>query len=303
MNAHIIDSARFERLSKIGFGGMGVVWKAYDRETGSVVALKELHPHLVRNKDACRFLREIENLEAIHHPHVVRVIGQLSLESSMSYVMEYCPGGNLESWNSSARTTEEAWNCFLGICSGVAALHSHARRIIHRDLKPTNVLVGADGKFKISDLGLSVSLDGAQDRVTTSNWVSRGFSPPEQFEDMSAVIESGDVYSLGALLYWLLTKRDCASEPSFDDDHIGDRIRPLLACTLRRDPRIRPANAMAILKIAKWCTASDSETRALVALESCGKCGGVALVKREHPGQATWNCLSCGSSGSVLVPV
>jgi serine/threonine protein kinase len=128
------------------------------------------------------------------------------------------------------------------IRSGLEYLHTRTPPIVHRDLKPSNMLIGADGKLKISDLGLSRSLETARVTGTSSNWVSPGFSPPEQWEDFAGVDERGDLFSLGATFYYLLTKQIYKSTATFEEIEsyaVQAILRRLLA--VQRNDRTRSA--------------------------------------------------------------
>jgi serine/threonine protein kinase len=134
--------------------------------------------------------------------------------------MEYCPGGSLDHPTSAALDESQLLARFWEALAGLEYLHSRSPAILHRDLKPGNMLVGADDRLKISDFGLSRSLD--TERVTTSgsNWVSPGFSPPEQWENFGDVDERGDLFSLGATFFYLLTRRLYSPHESFDGIHV-----------------------------------------------------------------------------------
>lgn len=197
---------RLQKIKKLGEGGMGQVWLVYDPTTGAQFAAKQLHPHLVRPKDIARFQREIENLKALRHPNIVRFVEASDDPANPGYMMEYCPAGSLDSVvHETSADSVRATALFLQIIAGLKCAHDAPGTILHRDIKPGNVLIGADGNAKLSDFGLSVVLDGEQRRVTTSNWVSPGFSPPEQYVDFVSVDQRADVYASGAVFYYLLT--------------------------------------------------------------------------------------------------
>lgn len=272
---------------------MGEVWKAYDQQTGSLVALKVLHEHLTRGTDLIRFQREIRHLSIVPHENIIRIVDIAPEGAQPAYVMEYCPAGDLTTWSKQVTDPEARRIGFLQICRGVAALHRSSNRIVHRDLKPPNVLWGADGNLKVSDLGLSVSLEGDETRPTRSNWVSRGFSPPEQFRSMLEVTETGDVYSLGAILYYLYTGRDCSSTVVFEHDSIPEHVRPLLKIMLAENPKARFRNAASLTTILGQML----EKQNVYQLYNCPRCGGYGVDWIEI-GQFAYECYDCGLRGS-----
>lgn len=197
---------RVQLIKKLGEGGMGEVWLVYDPFRAAQFAAKKLHPHLLRDKDLKRFNREINNLLSLQHQNIVRIIDVSKDTNSPGYMMEYCPSGSIknvlsETIKDSSRAVEIYWQ----IAQGLKFAHNSSGRIVHRDIKPENVLLGADGNAKLSDFGLSVAIHGTDERVTTSNWHSPFFSPPEQYRNFADVDQRGDIYSLGATLYYLLT--------------------------------------------------------------------------------------------------
>jgi len=291
-----MTNSRFTLLNQIGVGGMGVIWRAYDTHTGAIVAVKKLHSHLARQKDRVRFVREIEILQSIRHPNVIRITAVLDSADGLGYAMEYCPDGNLDTWLSQSPATRNILKCFRELVEGVAALHGHELKIAHRDLKPTNVLLGADGRFKISDLGLSLALSGKHQRVTTSNWVSEGFSPPEQHRDMASVDRSGDVYSLGAILHYMLTGRDCSTRPQLPSKDIPNAISPVLRWCLMEDSAKRPQTAADVRDILRWALNQTRYRKKHVSLETCQKCGGPSFEVDKGDG-VQWRCMSCGDCG------
>ena len=193
-----------ELLRKLGEGGMGEVWLVYHSDLGAQFAVKKLKPELMREKDFKRFQREIKYLQQLRHPNIVRIVDVSDDPAKPGYAMELCPEGSLDSNADVIRTdTDRCLRVFWEVASGLEYLHSQQPAIIHRDVKPANVLIGADGKAKVSDFGLSRSV--ATERVTSSVWVTPGFSPPEQYDNFAETDERGDLFALGATLYFLLT--------------------------------------------------------------------------------------------------
>ena len=192
-------------IRKLGQGGMGEVWLAYHDEIGAQFAVKSINSNMVRDKDASRFEREVALLRGLRHKNIVRIVDYASDVDRPGYAMELCTGGTLEEVAGAKPTIKEWLNYFWQAADGLEYLHSQEPPIVHRDLKPANLLIGADGKLKLGDFGLSKSLNDSCLTSTNSNWGTPGFSPPEQWAHFSAIDARADMYSLGATFYYLLS--------------------------------------------------------------------------------------------------
>ncbi|WP_224360994.1 serine/threonine-protein kinase [Hyalangium versicolor] len=155
-----VVAGRYTLLAEIGRGGMSVVWAAYDARLDRRVALKVLHPHL-RTEVAegasleTRLIREAQAMARLSHPNVVAVYDAGQLEDGVLYLaMEYVEGGTLGAWCTAARRSwREVLAAYLAAARGLAA--AHAAGLVHRDFKPENVLVGKDGRVRVTDFGLA----------------------------------------------------------------------------------------------------------------------------------------------------
>ena len=152
---------RYVVLKKVGAGGMGVVYAAYDPELDRKVALKLLQPDelLDRGEDTLsqrnrRLLREAQAMARLHHPHVVTVHDVGTFEDRVFLAMEFVAGGTLREWSGvRQRSWRETLTIFRRAGEGLAA--AHAAGLVHRDFKPDNVLLGDDGRVVVTDLGLA----------------------------------------------------------------------------------------------------------------------------------------------------
>lgn len=198
---------RIERL--IGAGGMGAVYLASraDREYDKRVAVKVIQaiggPDVER-----RFRRERQILASLEHPGIARLIDGGTLENGLPYlVMEYVEGQRIDEFcESRKRSTEQRLRLFLKVCDAVQ--YAHRNLVVHRDLKPGNILVTDAGEPRLLDFGIAKILhDGASEEESTrplERMLTPSAASPEQVAGR-AVTTASDVYSLGVLLYRLLT--------------------------------------------------------------------------------------------------
>jgi len=199
------DLDRYRLLEHIGSGGMGVVYKAVraDDEFSKLVAVK-----IVLLPDPAMILRlrkERQILAGLEHPNIARLLdGGTSKDGSPFLVMEYVDGIPI---NRYAQEGKLSTNDILALLDKVCAAVSYAHRnlIVHRDLKPANILVTADGEPKLLDFGIAKVVDGTGERTRTGLIaMTPEYASPEQIGG-GLITTATDVYSLGVLLYELLT--------------------------------------------------------------------------------------------------
>jgi serine/threonine protein kinase len=200
-------------ISQIGEGGMGSVWLA-ERSDGRFerqVAVKFLHGALVGRGNEERFKREGSILGRLSHPHIAELKDAGVSSSGIPYlVLEYVQGDHIDRYCDQHKLDVAArTRLLLDVADAVAHAHSHL--IVHRDLKPSNVLVSKDGQVKLLDFGIAKLLEGqGQDGGATLLTIQAGramtpeYAAPEQITG-AAVTTGTDVYSLGVLMYVLLT--------------------------------------------------------------------------------------------------
>jgi tetratricopeptide (TPR) repeat protein len=192
-------------ITPIGEGGMGTVWLA-ERTDGEIqrkVAVKFLAAARRRAGLRERFLRERQLLSSLSHPAIVQVIDAGHTSEDEPYlVMEYVDGRHIDEY-AATLSTPDRLRLFLEVCDGVA--YAHRRLIIHRDLKPSNILVDQSGRPKLLDFGIAKLFDEAGDATVTQQRVlTPKYASPEQFRG-AAQTTATDIYSLGAVLYTLMT--------------------------------------------------------------------------------------------------
>ena len=158
---------RYHVLERLGAGGMGVVFAAFDPELDRRVALKLLHPEHERHDSQVRLLREAQALARLSHPNVVQIHDAGALGQQVFLAMEFVRGQDLRRWLAAeTRTPAEILRVFLDAGRGLAA--AHAEGLIHRDFKPENVLLGVDGRVRVADFGLARAGRDDDSTVATS---------------------------------------------------------------------------------------------------------------------------------------
>ena len=192
---------RYVLIEELGRGGMGIVYKAEERPSKRLVAIKVLPPYLAEEEGhRARFFREAEIVAKLNHPHIVKIF-EVNQQGNF-IVMEYMPGGTLSSWKRQHPLTEqELLNFMLQILD---ALHTvHGQGVIHRDLKPENILIANRNTAKLTDFGIA-HICGATITHTGTHLGTIPYMSPEQILGHE-IDQRADIYSIGVMLYELLT--------------------------------------------------------------------------------------------------
>jgi serine/threonine protein kinase len=260
---------RYEILGELGRGGMGIVYKAKDRETGDVVALKILLPEIAVRADLVdRFKSELVLARKVTHANVCRVHEFLRFETSAVISMEFLEGESLrrilKRYGPLSARTSLAWA--RQICAGIAA--AHAQGVVHRDLKPENILVQGDDTVKVMDFGLARSVETGTTRMG-SIMGTPAYMSPEQAEGKPADSRS-DIYSLGLILYEMFT-----GQPAFQADSavalLAKRVTETPAPPASIDPYLPPFIARTIEKCLQKDPAARFQSAAEVGAALSGR--------------------------------
>ncbi len=200
---------RYRLISELGRGGMATVYLAHDLKHARDVAIKVLHPTIASAVGADRFLREIEIVAQLQHPHIVPLYDSGQAHRRLYYVMPYESGSSLR--DRLARDGPLAIEDVLFIVRDVcdALTHAHQRGIVHRDIKPDNVLLSGRHAM-VTDFGVAKAATDAAGTSLTGAGVTLGtpvYMAPEQITGDPGVDHRADIYSLGVLAYELLTGR------------------------------------------------------------------------------------------------
>ena len=190
----------------LGQGGMSHVYLAVNPRTKEKRAAKILPKRATASPVSyARFLREIEIIRTLAHPHIVKILDSGVLDDCYYYMMELMTGGSLARRLARGRIPlEESVALFEVVCSAMA--HAHDKGIIHRDLKPSNILLNGTGEPMISDFGIAKHLDGENTALTKSNEIlgTIAYLAPEQRFNTKRVDRRADVYALGSILYEMI---------------------------------------------------------------------------------------------------
>jgi eukaryotic-like serine/threonine-protein kinase len=197
---------RYELEEVVGHGGMSTVYKAHDSLLERNVALKVLHQQYNEDEDFVeRFKREARSVAQLQHPNIVTVIDRGEENGRQYIVFEYIDGENLKELvvRKGRLDVRTALEIALEIAHGLSFAHEHG--LVHRDVKPQNVLLNGDGGAKVTDFGIARSLD-VERSVTQTGTVlgTSNYIAPEQASGQPVDAQT-DVYSLGIVLYEMLT--------------------------------------------------------------------------------------------------
>ncbi|MBI3900427.1 MAG: protein kinase [Gammaproteobacteria bacterium] len=246
-------AGRYELLGEIGAGGMGRVYRARDRETGEILALKTLKPELAADPGMSeRFKNELRLARRITHKNVCRIYDFNRTDALAFITMEYVEGETLRALidRSGPLAPSRAIAIALQICAGLR--EAHAQGVVHRDLKPENVMIAKSGVVKLMDFGIARSVDTS----TTQTIIGTpAYMAPEQAQGR-AVDARTDIYALGLTLYECLTAR-CAFTGATPIEIAIKQVqsRPTPLRTVR--PDIPPALEAAVLR----CLEKEREQR------------------------------------------
>src|ERR1043166_4627506 len=235
---------QLEIVELLGAGGMGVVYKARQKTLDRVVALKILPPALGNDPSfAERFTREARALAKLSHPNIVGIFDFGQANGFYFFLMEFVDGVNLRQMLAANRLSpREALAIVPQVCD--ALQYAHDQSIVHRDIKPENLLIDRKGRVHIADFGLARLVGVAGDmRLTHSQNVmgTPHYMAPEQFENPLAVDHRADIYSLGVVLYEMLTGELPLGRFALPSQKaaVDGRLDDLVLRALERNPKRR----------------------------------------------------------------
>lgn len=219
---------RFAEVEVLAEGGMGRVSLVRERKSGDSYVAKEIKPQAADPDGLARFEREIRLLQGLAHPNVVRIVADFFSPDRALYVMEHLAGGHLGSLiNDKGVPVARLMKLFEDAVAGVECLHEHG--IVHRDLKPKNILLGADGRARVGDLGLAFHPD-TETLTRPGEFVGTPlYMAPEQRSRAHHVTGQADVYPLALIAYEIAKRRSPYVQPV-----VLEEVPPPLASAIRR---------------------------------------------------------------------
>ncbi len=276
---------------RIGFGGMGEVYKATQLSLDRIVALKVLprafaeRPLFVR-----RFYEESTALSTLNHPNVVTIYERGNVGKFYYFAMEYVDGMplHLVSWDPSDVQQ------FLNVALGTAAALSYAgeRGVVHRDIKPANIMLSRRNEVKVTDFGLASLVAGGKNRrggnpaESTMTIGTPAYMSPEQSDNPTTVDGRADIYSAGVVFYELLTGQrpdvPDPAPPSRAHQAADPRLDSIVLRCLQQEPDRRYAHARELLNEL------EAFERELLGAPTCPKCDRLSPVRSEA-------CIGCGA--------
>jgi eukaryotic-like serine/threonine-protein kinase len=270
MSAGDLIAGRYELLELIGRGGMSSVWKAHDRLLDRIVAIKVLHEQFTQDEEYVeRFRREARSVAQLSHPNIVTVIDRGEEGGRQYIVFECVEGENLKQLIHRTGPLPIRDALLLALQMARALGFAHDRGLIHRDVKPQNVLLNEDGQAKMTDFGIARSVDVEGVTITGTVLGTSEYIAPEQARGQR-VDALTDVYSLGVVLYELLT----GSVPFDGENFVAIALRHVnepAPSVLERRPDCPPRLGLAVERaMSKRPEARFGSMDELVAeLEAC----------------------------------
>ena len=274
----------YKLIEQIGTGGMGVIWRAVQTTLDRPVAIKELHPHLAKDRDFIeRFEREAKSAAALDHENIVRVIDFGREDDGSFLAMEYVDGTDLKVLLAQQPTVVApvAVQIALEILRGIGA--AHAKGIVHRDLKPANVMLTKDGVTKIADFSIAFSANTPSLTATGSTPGTPAYMSPEQAGGNTRLDARSDLFSVGVILYEMLAGRK---------PFLGETYGQMVGQVLHVDPpplaTVSTGVPDAVIRCVKralekdvsrrWVTAADFQRELEAAARNAGVAHGRDLV-------------------------
>lgn len=249
----------YELLEEVARGGMGVVFRARQRSLGRQVAVKVLlGGHFAGAEARARFREEAAAAAALQHPHIVAIHEVGEHEGQPFFSMDFVEGRTLAALVAEQGPLPGRRAAELLAVIARAVAFAHGQGVLHRDLKPSNVLLDPFGQPRITDFGLAKRLRGSSAELTATGQAlgSPAYAAPEQVRGRGELGPAADVYSLGALLYHLLTGR-----PPFQGDTLAAVLRQVAEGEPVSPRRLNPSVSRDLETICLKCLEKEPARR------------------------------------------
>src|SRR5438105_5939992 len=287
---------RYKVVGRLGTGGMADVFLAEDQQLGRKLALKLLHRRFAEDEGFVeRFRREAQAAAGLQHPNVVGVYDRGAYDGTYYIAMEYLPGRTLKQLIREDAPLDPVRAIDITIQILKAARFAHHHGVIHRDLKPHNVIIDDSGHVKVTDFGIARA--GASDMTETGSILGTAqYLSPEQAQG-HAVSSTSDLYSIGVVLYEMLTARvpfdaeqavtiaikhvsEAPAAPTAVNPRVPPELEQVVMWALNKSPAGRPANAEQFIEALEHAKAAilsgdaGQRTAAMAAIGALGGAGG-----------------------------
>ncbi|RYX99598.1 serine/threonine protein kinase, partial [bacterium] len=253
---------KYQIIEEVGRGGMGLVYKALDLRLGRTVALKELVISQTiigadRDDIVARFKQEAQTAAFLNHPNIITIF-DVGEENNRHFIaMEFLPGKSLKDYldEDYKYSDDELLDILIQIASGLE--HAHLKGIVHRDIKPDNMKILTDNVVKITDFGIA-RIESSTSNLTQDGTMlgTLGYISPEQLHNSKGVDSRADIFSYGAMLYEIYTKK-----LPFDGGTVGSTILKIMTEAPVPPRKIVPELNEDIERIILKCLQKDPSER------------------------------------------
>jgi serine/threonine protein kinase/Tol biopolymer transport system component len=245
----------YKILEKIGQGGMGVVYKAYDTKLQRTVALKFLPENFAKDSDRDRFLREARAASAINHPNVCTIYDLQEYDGTQFIVMELIDGSSLKEIfkKGDLLSLEEINRYAYQLASALRA--AHEKGVIHRDIKSENIMLTGDRQIKVMDFGLAKIKGAAEISKSASTAGTLAYMSPEQLDGRDIDVRS-DIFSFGVVLYEMVS-----GQLPFKGDYPSSMIHSILNEEPALSESVRDHLSLELILIVKNCLEKSPDER------------------------------------------
>ncbi len=262
---------RYELGDLVATGGMATVYRAVPADGGDPVAVKVMHPHLAATLAIERFQQEVAIIRATVHPRIVPLLETGQAGHLLYYLMPYVEGETLQARLDRDRrlTPADAVGVTLDLLEGLEC--AHARGVLHRDIKPENILLQG-GRALLTDFGLARAIGEANYRRLTETGVIVGtvfYMSPEQLREDRGLDQRSDLYSMGCVLYEMLT-----GEPPYAARSLTEVIGRILKAEVPSVTRLAPSVPVQLDAVVRKVLAKEAAAR-------YGSAAGLAAALRE----------------------